>query len=385
MKFESKTPNFTDSIFTVMGKMAVDYNAINLSQGFPNFPSDPALIALVDQAMADGYNQYAPMAGVLDLRKAISHKIEKLHNHRYNPHTEITLTVGATQAIFTILATTINSGDEVIIFTPAYDCYAPTVELFGGKVVPVQLHPPHFNVNWEEVANKISEKTKMIIINSPHNPTGMLFSKEDMLQLQDLATQNDLMVLSDEVYEHIIFDGEQHQSAARFPQLAARSFITASFGKTFHNTGWKMGYCVAPEALMKEFQKVHQFVVFCVNHPTQIALSTYLKDEENYLNLPDFYQQKRDLFLTLMKDSHFKIIPTKGTYFQILDFSEISDTNDIDFSERLLKTHGIATIPTSVFNVGNRDFKQVRVCFAKTDETIAQATGILKNISKENF
>lgn len=381
----SKLPQISDSVFSVMGKMAVDFNAINLSQGFPNFQSDPALIALVDQAMADGHNQYAPMPGDLDLRKAISHKMDKLHKHHYNPTTEITLTAGATQAIFTILATTINTGDEVIIFTPAYDCYAPTIELFQGKVVPVQLHPPHFRVDWQEVANKISERTKMIIINSPHNPTGMLFSKEDMLALQNLVTQHNLLVLSDEVYEHIIFDGEQHESAARFPQLAARSFITASFGKTFHNTGWKMGYCLAPEELMKEFQKVHQFVVFCVNHPIQKALATYLKDEENYLYLPNFYQQKRDLFLNLMKDSHFKMTPAKGTYFQILDFSEISDENDIDFSERLLKKHGVATIPTSVFNVGNQDFKQIRICFAKTDETLAKAAAILKNISKENF
>ena len=385
MQFQSKTPNFTDSIFTVMGKMAVEYNAINLSQGFPNFPSDPALIALVDRAMADGFNQYAPMAGDFDLRKEISLKIEKLHSHYYDPSSEITLTVGATQAIFTIIAATINGGDEVIIFTPAYDCYAPTVELFGGKIVPVQLHPPYFNVDWEIVEENISEKTKMIIINTPHNPSGMIFSEEDMLMLQELATNHNLLVLSDEVYEHIIFDGEQHQSVARFPGLAARSFITASFGKTFHNTGWKIGYCVAPEFLMKEFQKVHQFVVFCVNHPIQIALSTYLKDEENYLHLADFYQQKRDLFLTLMKDSRFKIIPAKGTYFQILDYSEISDISDLDFSERLLKTHGVATIPTSVFNVGNEDFKQIRVCFAKTDATLEKAAAILKNISKGNF
>lgn len=385
MQFQSKTPNFNDSIFTVMGKMAMEYNAINLSQGFPNFPSDPVLIALVDQAMADGFNQYAPMAGDFNLRKAISLKIEKLHSNHYNPSSEITLTVGATQAIFTIIAATINSGDEVIIFTPAYDCYAPTVELFGGKIVPIQLHPPYFNVDWEIVVENISEKTKMIIINTPHNPSGMIFSEEDMLKLQELVSKHNLLVLSDEVYEHIIFDDEQHQSVARFPELAARSFITASFGKTFHNTGWKIGYCVAPEYLMKEFQKIHQFVVFCVNHPTQIALSTYLKDEGNYLHLADFYQQKRDLFLTLMKDSRFKIIPAKGTYFQNLDYSEISNISDIDFSERLLKIHGVATIPTSVFNIGNQDFKQIRVCFAKTDATLEKAAAILKNISKENF
>ncbi len=376
----SKLPNIETSIFAKMSKMAAEHNALNLSQGFPNFPSDPALNALVDQAMSDGYNQYAPMPGDFGLRMEISKKIENLHNHFYNPETEITITAGATQAIFTIIAATINKDDEVIIFTPAYDCYAPTVELFGGKIVPIQLKPPFYAVDWQEVADKISSKTKMIIINSPHNPSGMLFSKDDMLELQDLAEKNDLFVLSDEVYEHIIFDGNVHQSASRFEALTERSFVTASFGKTFHNTGWKMGYCVAPEKLMKEFQKVHQFVVFCVNHPIQKALATYLKDENHYLKLSDFYQQKRDFFLHLMKGSNFKIIPSKGTYFQMLNFSEISNENDISFAERLTKEFKIATIPTSVFNEGKKDFKQIRVCFAKTDETLEQAAKILQQL-----
>ena len=376
----SKLPNISTSIFAKMSKMAAEHNALNLSQGFPNFPSDPALNALVDNAMRDGFNQYAPMPGDFELRMEISKKIETLHNRFYNPETEITITAGATQAIFTIIAATIGKGDEVIIFTPAYDCYAPTVELFGGKIVPIQLKPPFYAVDWQEVSDKISSKTKMIIINSPHNPSGMLFSKEDMLQLQDLAEKNNLLVLSDEVYEHIIFDGNAHQSASKFEALAERSFITASFGKTFHNTGWKMGYCAAPENLMKEFQKVHQFVVFCVNHPIQKALATYLKDKSHYLKLADFYQQKRDFFLHLMEGSNFKIIPSKGTYFQMLDFSEISNENDIAFAERLTKEFKIATIPTSVFNEGKKDFKQIRVCFAKTDETLAEAAKILKQL-----
>ncbi len=376
----SKLPNISTSIFAKMSKMATEHHALNLSQGFPNFPSDPALNALVDNAMRDGFNQYAPMPGDFELRMEISKKIETLHNRFYNPETEITITAGATQAIFTIIAATIGKGDEVIIFTPAYDCYAPTVELFGGKIVPIQLKPPFYAVDWQEVSDKISSKTKMIIINSPHNPSGMLFSKEDMLQLQDLAEKNNLLVLSDEVYEHIIFDGNAHQSASKFEALAERSFITASFGKTFHNTGWKMGYCAAPENLMKEFQKVHQFVVFCVNHPIQKALATYLKDESHYLKLADFYQQKRDFFLHLMEGSNFKIIPSKGTYFQMLDFSEISNENDIAFAERLTKEFKIATIPTSVFNEGKKDFKQIRVCFAKTDETLAEAAKILKQL-----
>ncbi|MDP2686363.1 MAG: methionine aminotransferase [Aequorivita sp.] len=374
---KSKLPNIENSIFSVMSKMAVEHKALNLSQGFPNFPSDPALNALVDQAMSDGFNQYAPMPGDFELRMEISKKIETLHTHFYNPENEIIITAGATQAIFTIIAATINKGDEVIIFTPAYDCYAPTVELFGGKIVPIQLRPPFYSPDWQEVADKISSKTKMVIINSPHNPTGMLLSEEDMLQLQELTEKNDLLVLSDEVYEHIIFDGNVHQSASKFEALAERSFVTASFGKTFHNTGWKMGYCAAPEHLMKEFQKVHQFVVFCVNHPIQKALATYLKDPEHYLKLPDFYWQKRDFFLNLMEGSNFKIIPSKGTYFQMLDFSEISNESDIAFAERLTKEFKIATIPTSVFNEGKKDFKQIRVCFAKTDETLANAAKIL--------
>ena len=379
----SKLPNIETSIFAKMSKMAAENNALNLSQGFPNFPSDPVLNALVDQAMRDGFNQYAPMQGDFDLRMEISKKIENLHNHFYNPETEITITAGATQAIFTVIAATISKNDEVIIFTPAYDCYAPTVELFGGKVAPIQLKPPFYTVDWQEVADKISSKTKMIIINSPHNPSGMLFSEEDMLQLQNLAEKNDLLVLSDEVYEHIIFDGNVHQSASRFEALAARSFITASFGKTFHNTGWKIGYCTAPKTLMKEFQKVHQFVVFCVNHPFQKAFATYLKDASHYLKLSDFYQQKRDFFLHLMEGSKFKIIPSRGTYFQMLDFSEISKESDIAFAERLTKKFKIATIPTSVFNESGKDFKQIRVCFAKTDETLAEAVTILKKINSQ--
>lgn len=376
----SKLPNTETSIFAKMSKMAGDYNALNLSQGFPNFPSDPALNALVDKAMSDGYNQYAPMPGDFELRMELSKKIENLHNHFYNPETEITMTAGATQAIFTILAATIVKDDEVIIFTPAYDSYAPTVQLFGGKIIPVQLKPPFYHVDWQEVADRITSKTKMIIINSPHNPTGTLLSKDDMLELQTLAEKNDLLVLSDEVYEHIIFDGNIHQSVSRFESLAKRSFITASFGKTFHNTGWKMGYCAAPENLMKEFQKVHQIVVFCVNHPIQKAMATYLKNPDHYLKLADFYQRKHDFFLHLMQGSNFKITPSKGTYFQLLDFSQISEESDIAFAERLTKEHRIATIPTSVFNEDKSDFKQIRVCFAKTDDSLAEAASILKKL-----
>lgn len=376
----TKLNNITKSIFTVMSELAQEHGAINLAQGFPNFESDPRLIELVAKAMRDGYNQYAPMAGDLGLRKIISNKTESLYLKKYNPFTEVTVTAGATQAIFTAIATTINMGDEVIIFTPAYDCYEPTIRLFGGVTVSIQLKSPAYRPNWEEVSNKITPKTKMIIVNTPHNPSGTLFSESDMSQLEDLAEKHNLIVISDEVYEHIVFDGELHQSASKFPKLALRSFIIGSFGKTFHNTGWKMGYCIASEKLTAEFQKVHQFNVFCVNHPIQKALATYMEEPNNYLGLSAFYQQKRDFFLNLLKDSRFKIIPSKGTYFQLLNFSEISSESDVTFAERLTKEHKVAMIPTSVFNPNKEDFKQIRVCFAKKEETLIEAASILNRI-----
>jgi methionine aminotransferase len=376
----SKLPNVTTSIFAVMSKMASDYKALNLSQGFPNFNSDSLLIELVNKAMRDGFNQYAPMPGDLGLREMISFKVASLHNKNYNIDTEITVTAGATQAIFTALAAVINKGDEAIIFTPAYDCYEPAIELFGGKSIPVQLKAPLFQPDWSEVEDKITSNTKLIIINSPHNPSGVIFSKDDMLQLQNLVEKHNLLVLSDEVYEHIIFDDHIHYSASRFKELAKRSFVIASFGKTFHNTGWKMGYCLAPEYLMKEFKKVHQYNVFSVNNPIQKALAEYLKTPNHYLNLSGFYQQKRDLFLELIKDSKFKFIPSKGTYFQMLDFSDISNESDIEFTKKLTKEFKLATIPTSVFNANQEDFKQIRVCFAKTDETLISASKIINKI-----
>ena len=360
--------------------MATEHNAINLSQGFPNFNSDPKLIELVAKAMKEGHNQYAPMAGDLKLREVICNKMERLYGAKYNPASDLVITAGATQAIFTAISATISQGDEVIIFTPAYDCYGPTIKLFGGNVIELQLASPHYTPDWNDVKRVMTAKTKMIIINSPHNPSGMLFSESDMLQLQQISEENDLIVISDEVYEHIIFEGEKHQSAARFPELAKRSFITASFGKTFHNTGWKMGYCVGPTILMDEFKKVHQYNVFCVNHPFQKGLAEYLRDENNYLELGVFYQQKRDLFLDLIKDSRFKILPSKGTYFQLLNFSEISNDSDVAFAEMLTKKKGLATIPISVFNKDKLDEKQIRVCFAKKEETLRAAAKILNDL-----
>ncbi len=376
----TKIPNVKPSIFSVMRQMAHEYGAINLSQGFPDFNSDPVLIDLVAKAMRDGHNQYAPMPGDLKLREAISDKMDRLYGKRYNPESEITITAGATQAIFTAIAATIDKGDEVIIFTPAYDCYDPTITLFGGVTIPVQLRPPGYAPDWNEVEKKISSRTKMIIINTPHNPSGMLFSETDMQQLQELAEKYNLIVLSDEVYEHIIFDGSEHQSAAKFSNLSERTFITASFGKTFHNTGWKTGYCLAPKKLMIEFQKVHQYNVFSVNHPVQKAIATYIQKPENYLGLSGFYQKKRDFLLDLLKDSRFEIIPSKGTYFQLLGYSGISSEGDFEFAERLTKELGVASIPTSVFNANQEDFRQIRVCFAKKDETLTAAASILNKI-----
>ena len=380
MNFTSKLPNTGTTIFTVMSALAKEYNAINLSQGFPNYPSSQKLNTLVYDAMNKGYNQYAPMAGNLDLRLAIAHKYELLYKSKYHPEKEITVTAGATQAIYTIISTFIRKDDEVVIFKPAYDCYEPAVEINGGKPIAIQLSAPNYKVNWEEVASKITSKTKMIIINSPHNPSGTIWSKEDMLQLQKITINTNIIILSDEVYEHIIFDAEQHQSVCLFEDLKQRSFITASFGKTFHNTGWKIGYCCAPEQLMSEFRKVHQFNVFSVHHPSQKGIADYMKDEESYLSLNIFFQRKRDLFLNLISESRFKFQASKGTYFQVLDYSDITDEYDVDFAKRLTKEFRIAAIPLSVFNTNNKDDKVLRFCFAKTEETLIQAAEILNRI-----
>ena len=380
MKHQSKLPNVGTTIFSVMSALANKHNAINLSQGFPNFKSDQKLIDLVSQAMNSGYNQYAPMPGSMELRKAIANKMDLLYQSSYNPDSEITVTAGATQAIYTIISAFIRQNDEVIIFRPAYDCYEPAIEVNGGKTISIQLNAPHYKVDWEEVATHFSSKTKMIIINTPQNPSGSVFSEADMLALQKLTENSNCIVLSDEVYEHIIFDGLKHQSACKYPGLKSRSFITASFGKTFHNTGWKVGYCCAPKVLMDEFRKVHQFNVFSVNHPTQKALADYLKEPNNYLELSGFFQAKRDLFLSLVKDSRFNFEPAKGTYFQVLDFSKITQENDVDFAKRLTIDNGIASIPLSVFNDNNKDDKVLRFCFAKTDDTIKQAAAIINTI-----
>ncbi|MFL1012488.1 methionine aminotransferase [Flavisericum labens] len=381
MQHSSKLPHVGTTIFSVMSALAAKHGAINLSQGFPDFKSDQKLIDLVNKAMNSGCNHYAPMRGHLGLRKAIAEKTELVYGESYHPETEIVVTAGATQAIFTIISTFIKPKDEVIVFKPAYDSYEPNVELNGGIPVPVQLEASNgFKVDWSAVKEKINSRTKMIIINSPHNPTGSIFSKDDMVQLQKLTENTNIIVLSDEVYEHMLYDGEKHQSACMFPGLKVRSFVVSSFCKTFHNTGWRVGYCCAPKDLMDEFLKVHQFAVFCIHHPTQQGIADYMQEPEHYLRLSGFYQEKRDLFLDLLKDSKFEFNPSKGTYFQVLDYSKITEEYDVDYAKRLTIESNVASIPLSVFNINNIDNKVLRFCFAKKNETLKKAAEILNRI-----
>ncbi len=380
IEIHSKLPNVGTTIFTVIGKLANEYDAVNLSQGFPNFDTDPKLLQLVTDALKEGYNQYAPMQGSLSLRKIISEKIATLYGNTYHPESEITITAGATQAIFTAISTFIRPGDEVVVIKPSFDCYEPAIELFGGKTVPVELEGLDYSINWNTFKSAITPNTKMVITNTPHNPTGTIWSESDMVQLQEILKGTNIILLSDEVYEHIIFDGKKHESAAKYPELASRSIICSSFGKTFHVTGWKVGYCVAPKALMSEFRKVHQFNVFSANHPTQEALANYLKNPAHYLNLAQFYQGKRDYFLDAIRSSRFKMIPSSGTYFQVLDYSNISNESDTEFVERLIKEYKLASIPMSAFSLNGYTTRQLRFCFAKTNEVLDQAAEILNRI-----
>jgi len=380
LNLQSKLPEIGTSIFSVMSKMAVDHNAINLAQGFPDFNCSDELIELVNHYQKKGYNQYAPMSGVQKLRKQISKKIEKLYGRSYDSENEITVTAGATQAIYTAITTVVHPGDEVIIIEPAYDSYVPGVKASGGIPVYVKLNPDDFSYNWEAIRNSISVKTKLIIINSPHNPTGSLITHDDIKQLEVLLKGTDIILISDEVYEHIIFDGEKHITLAESDELVKRSFVISSFGKTFHTTGWKMGYCAAPDNLMKEFRKMHQFVVFSANTPIQHAYAEYLKDENHYLNLNDFYQKKRDIFKDKIKHSKFKLLPCKGTYFQLMSYSNISKFDDMSFSEYLTKEIGIAVIPISPFYDKGDSNKIIRICFAKQDEVLKKAARIFSKL-----
>jgi methionine transaminase len=373
ISLSSKLPNVGVTIFTVMSKLANDAGAINLSQGFPDFDVSPELSDLVAKYMALGNNQYAPMQGVLSLRQRIAEKTKEIYGASYDPDTEITVTSGATEAIFCAITCAVNQGDEVILFEPAYDSYAPAVLLAGGIPVYVQLKYPDYHVDWNEVKDAITKKTSLLILNSPHNPTGAILGREDLTALMDIIAGTDILIVSDEVYEHIVFDGHRHESMTRYPELAQRSFVISSFGKTYHATGWKIGYCLAPRQLSMEFQKVHQFVTFASHTPTQLAYAEYMDQKEKYLTLPVFYQEKRDLFLSLIKNSRFRPLPCLGTYFQMLSYEAVTDEKDIDFARRITIEHKVAAIPPSVFYVGGDDHKALRFCFAKKDETLIKA------------
>jgi len=379
-ELQSKLPSAGTSIFAVMSKLAVEHDAINLSQGFPDFPISEKLIAKVNHYMKKGFNQYAPMPGVLPLRKAIAEKISATYHVDYDPETEITITAGATQAIFTTISAFVRDGDEVIIFEPAYDCYAPAVKAFGGLVKYCTLKLPDFHIDWGEVKRMLSNRTRMIIINSPHNPSGSLISKEDLTELEKLTHDSDIIVLSDEVYEHLIFDGHIHQTVCRFPELLSRSLVVGSFGKTFHATGWKTGYVLAPARLTVEFRKLHQFTVFATNTPIQYALADFLEDPENYTGLNIFYQNKRDFFIENIKNSRFKVVPSYGTYFQLLDYSDINNETDLIYAKSLVLEHKIASVPLSPFYSMSNDAQLLRFCFAKKEETLLKAAEILCRI-----
>ncbi|MHC1706566.1 MAG: methionine aminotransferase [Bacteroidales bacterium] len=376
----SKLPNTGTSIFAVMSKLAAEHKAINLSQGFPDFEVSPKLISLVNKYMQKGFNQYAPMQGILPLRQAIAEKVLESYGAEYNPETEINITAGGTQALSSVIEAFIRDDDEVIIFEPAYDSYSPVVKLNNGIVKYASLKLPDYHIDWMEVRKLITARTRMIIINSPHNPTGAVLSPDDMQQLIHLTENTDILILSDEVYEHLIFDKTPHQSMARYPQLARRSFIVGSFGKTFHATGWKMGYVLAPENLMAEFRKTHQFIVFTCNTPVQHALAEFLKDKSNYLHLGEFYQQKRDYFVSLLKDSRFEVIPAHGTYFQLLSYKNLTFEKDVNYAVHLTEKYKIASIPVSVFYNKKDDHQVLRFCFAKKDETLEKAAKILCKI-----
>jgi len=370
---KSKLPKTGTTIFAVMSALANEQSAINLAQGFPDFACSPKLIELVNHYMKEGHNQYAPMPGVMKLREQIALKTQAIYSATYNPETEITITPGGTHALYAAISAFVHEGDEVIIIEPCYDSYIPAIELNGGRPVFAELKYPEYKIDWNELKKLVNYKTRMIIINTPHNPTGTTLNAQDMMRLEKMVKNTEIVVLSDEVYEHIIFDGLEHQSVARYPALAERSIIVSSFGKTFHTTGWKMGYVLAPANLMSEFRKVHQFICFSANTPIQFAIADYLNDKSTYLELSGFYQEKRDRFQKLMKGSKFKILPCEGSYFQSLNYSKITQEKDIDFAKRLTIENKVASIPTSVFYHKKLDNQVLRFCFAKQDETLERA------------
>lgn len=378
--FQSKLPEVGTTIFSKMSALAHQYGALNLAQGFPDYDTDPYLIDLVQNYMHAGFNQYALMPGVLPLREKIAEKVWNTYQVRVDIHDEITVTTGGTQAIFTAIAAVVNKGDEVLIFEPAYDCYAPTVELFGGKVIRVTLLAPHFMIDWDHVKRLVNAKTKLIIINNPNNPTGKLLKQDDIDALTAIVTSSDAFILSDEVYEHIVFDGRKPISLVDYPVLRERSFIIASFGKLLHVTGWKVGYCIAPVELTREFRKIHQYTVFSVNGAVQMAIAKYLEDPNSYLNLSNFFEEKRNYLVEGIASSKFTVLPSEGTYFINVDYGALSSEHDLAFAERLVIENKVALIPISAFY--KADLKQyiLRICFAKRTETLTQAIDLLNDI-----
>ena len=376
----SRLPDIGTTIFDVMTKMANEHGAINLSQGFPDFDIDQKLVSLVDDFMRKGHNQYATMLGVAPLRQAIAEVIEKSYGRKVSWESDITVTSGATEGIFAAISAFISPGDEVILFDPAYDSYDPAIRLNGGIPVQINLSYPGFSIDWDQVKKKITPRTRMIMINTPHNPTGSILKRKDLEELEAIALKHNIIVLSDEVYDRLIYDGEPHQSILTLPGLASQSLAIFSFGKTFHATGWKMGYVVGPDYLSREVRKTHQFIVYSVNTPIQFALSEYLKDAGNYTRLGQFYQQKRDFFLDQMKGSSFGPLKTEGSYFQLFSYEGISRKSDIEMAEEITKKHKVASIPVSVFYKDRTDNRLLRFCFAKKQETLEKAASILKRI-----
>ncbi len=373
---KTRLPAVGTTIFTVMSGLAAENNAVNLGQGFPDFECDPRLVGAVNEAMVLGLNQYPPMAGVAVLRETISAKILKLHGRKYEPANEITVTAGATQAIITVILAIVHPGDEVIVLEPCYDSYVPNIELAGGVVVRVPLTPGTFRPDFDRISAAITPRTRAILINSPHNPSATVWTEADMLKLQEILAPTEVLLISDEVYEHMVFDADKghiHQSATRFPGLAARAFIVSSFGKTYHVTGWKVGYVAAPASMTAEFRKVHQFNVFTVNTPVQYGLASYMVDERPYLDLPAFYQRKRDLFREGLSKTRLRLLPSEGSYFQCVDISDVSDLEEAEFCKWLTTEVGVAAIPLSAFYSDGFDQRVVRFCFAKRDETLQSA------------
>jgi methionine aminotransferase len=376
----SRLPDVGTTIFTVMSALATEHQSVNLGQGFPDFACDPALLEAVSQAMHQGHNQYPPMAGVLGLREAVADKLQRLYGRSYRAIDEITITAGATQAIFTALLALVHPGDEVIVLEPCYDSYLPNIALAGGVAVRVPLTPGSFRPDFDKIAAAISPRTRCIIINSPHNPSGTIWSQADMLRLQEILAPTDVLVISDEVYEHMVFDGAPHESAARYPGLAARSFIVSSFGKTYHVTGWKVGFVAAPASLTAELRKVHQFNVFTVNTPVQYGLATFMQEPSRYLELPTFYQRKRDLFRQGLEKTKFRLLPSEGTFFQCAEISEVSDMSEAEFCRWLTIEIGVTAIPMSAFYRDAFDQKIVRFCFAKEEATLRQGLARLAKL-----